>query len=94
MIRALVKAKAKPIKNKSLANTGLTLDDCVMHQSKYYYAGGWYDINLYDRAKLHEDLVVQGPAIVVEMDSTTVILPQHTASVDSLGNLIINPNTK
>lgn len=94
MIRSLVKAKAKPIKNKSLASTGLTLDDCVIHQSKYYYSGGWYDINLYDRAKLHEDLVVQGPAIVIEMDSTTVILPQHNASVDSLGNLIINPNTK
>lgn len=94
MIRALVKAKAKPIKDKSLASTGLTLDDCVIHQSKYYYSGGWYDINLYDRAKLHEDLVIQGPAIVVEMDSTTVILPQHNASVDALGNLIINPNTK
>lgn len=94
MIRALVKAKAKTIKNKSLASTGLTLDDCVIHQSKYYFSGGWYDINLYDRAKLHEDLVIQGPAIVVEMDSTTVILPQHNASVDELGNLIINPNTK
>ena len=54
MIRALVKAKAKAIKNKSLVSTGLTLDDCVMHQSKYYYSGGWYDINLYDRAKLHK----------------------------------------
>lgn len=94
MIRALVKAQAKPIKNKSLASTGLTLDDCVIHQSKYFYSGGWYDINLYDRAKLHEELEVQGPAIVVEMDSTTVILPQHTAKVDALGNLIINPNTK
>ena len=89
-----MKAKAKPIKNRSLENTGATLDDCVIHQSKYYYSGGWYDINLYDRAKLHQDLVVEGPAIVVEMDSTTVILPQHKASVDALGNLIINPNTK
>ena len=94
MIRALVKAKEKAIQNKSLASTGLNLDDCIIHQSKYYYSGGWYDINLYDRGKLHEELVIQGPAIVVEMDSTTVILPQHNASVDSLGNLIINPNTK
>lgn len=94
MIRALVKARSKPIKNKSLATTGLTLDDCVIEPSKFYYAGGWYDINIYDRDKLHEELVVQGPAIVIEMDSTTVILPQHSASVDSLGNLIINPNNK
>ncbi len=94
MIRALVKAKAKVIKNKSLAATDLTLEDCIIDKSKYYYSGGWYDINLYDRAKLHEDLVIEGPAIVVEMDSTTVVLPQHNASVDSLGNLIINPNSK
>jgi N-methylhydantoinase A len=94
MIRALVKARSKPIKNKSLASTGLTLEDCVIHESKLYSAGGWYDINIYDRNKLHEELVVQGPAIVLEMDSTTVILPQHNASVDSLGNLIINPNSK
>ena len=94
MIRALVKAKAKAIKNKSLATTGLKLEDCVIEKSKFYYSGGWYDINLYDRAKLHEELVIQGPAIVVEMDSTTVVLPQHNAGVDSLGNLIINPNSK
>ena len=94
MIRALVKAQANPIKNKSLATTGLTLEDCVIEKSKFYYSGGWYDINLYDRSKLHEELVIQGPAIVVEMDSTTVVLPQHNASVDSLGNLIINPNSK
>ncbi len=94
MIRALVKAKSAQIENKSLANTGLSLEDCVIEQSKFYYAGGWYDINIYDRAKLHDELVVQGPAIVIEMDSTTVVLPQHNASVDSLGNLIINPNNK
>jgi len=94
MIRALVKARSKEIKNKSLAATELTLDDCVIQQSKYYYADGWYDINIYDRDKLHEELVVQGPAIVIEMDSTTVILPKHNASADSLGNLVINPNNK
>ena len=89
MIRALVKATSNPIKSRSLAATELTLDDCVIEQSKFYYQAGWYDINIYDRQKLHEELVVQGPAIVLEMDSTTVILPQHNAKVDALGNLII-----
>ena len=32
-----------------------------------------------------------GPAIVVEMDSTTLILPGHAATVDQVGNLLINP---
>jgi N-methylhydantoinase A len=36
-------------------------------------------------------LVVPGPSIVIEMDSTTVVLPGYEAKVDKLGNLIINP---
>jgi N-methylhydantoinase A len=38
-----------------------------------------------------EGMKVPGPAIVSEMDSTTVILPEHHAVVDKVGNLIINP---
>jgi N-methylhydantoinase A len=36
-------------------------------------------------------MVVPGPAIVQEMDSTTLILPGYAAKVDSTGNLLINP---
>jgi len=32
-----------------------------------------------------------GPAIVSEMDSTTVVLPGHSARVDKIGNLLIEP---
>ena len=32
-----------------------------------------------------------GPSIVVEMDATTLILPNHEARVDASGNLLINP---
>ena len=44
------------------------------------------------RGKLHEGIVVPGPAIVSEMDSTTVILPDYEAKVDKIGNLLINPS--
>jgi N-methylhydantoinase A len=36
-------------------------------------------------------LVIPGPCIVGEMDSTTVILPGYVATVDTVGNLLINP---
>ena len=32
-----------------------------------------------------------GPAIIGEMDSTTVVLPGFDARVDAVGNLLINP---
>ena len=41
-----------------------------------------------------DGLVVPGPAIVGEMDSTTVILPGHIATVDDIGNLLINPTNE
>jgi N-methylhydantoinase A len=35
--------------------------------------------------------VVKGPAIVLEMDSTTLILPNHVGRVDDWGNILITP---
>ncbi|TVR76243.1 MAG: hydantoinase/oxoprolinase family protein [Sphaerobacteraceae bacterium] len=52
-------------------------------------AGGWGNVPLYDRTKLGAGMVLQGPAIVEQMDSTTVILPDQRATVDRYGNLII-----
>jgi N-methylhydantoinase A len=34
---------------------------------------------------------VPGPAIVTEMDSTTLVLPGHEAKVDRFGSLLIQP---
>ena len=44
---------------------------------------------IYARERLHPGAVLTGPAIVEQTDSTTVIPPQWTASVNSLENLII-----
>jgi N-methylhydantoinase A len=46
---------------------------------------------IYDRAKLRAKDVIQGPAIVIEMDSTTLIEAGCAGTVDALGNILINP---
>jgi N-methylhydantoinase A len=92
MIRAVVKAKAKDVAARSFGSADAKLTDCIIHESKFYYESAWYDSPLYDRAKLHSGIVVPGPSIVMEMDSTTVILPGHEATVDKIGNLLINPS--
>ena len=46
---------------------------------------------VYNRALLLAGNRLPGPAIVTEMDSTTVILPGHCAEVDPFGNLLIRP---
>ncbi len=46
---------------------------------------------IYDRALLKAGDVIQGPAIVVEMDSTTLIETRHIGTVDDFGNILITP---
>jgi N-methylhydantoinase A len=91
MIRAIVRAAFRSIGEMSFGREGATLQDCRVHDTRFYYEGEWHDAVIYDRGGLSEGLVVPGPAIVVEMDSTTVILPGHEARVDHFGNLLINP---
>ena len=45
---------------------------------------------IYDRAKLRAGDVIPGPAIVCEMDSTTLIESGCVATVDAVGNILIN----
>jgi len=91
MLRAVVQAKAKAIAEMKLGTEGTTLEDAIMHKSRFYYEGKWHDINIYNRGLMHSGLVVVGPAIVQEMDSTTVVLPGYKANVDKVGNLLLNP---
>ncbi len=91
MIRAVARARARSIPELRTGQAGTRLDDCRVHDSRFYYEGEWHEVSIYDRDKLHEGLVIPGPAIVSEMDSTTVVLPGYEAGVDAIGNLLINP---
>jgi N-methylhydantoinase A len=47
---------------------------------------------VYDRNKLKAGDRIAGPAIVCQMDTTTLILPGHTGEVDAVANILIRPN--
>ncbi|MCC7258559.1 MAG: hydantoinase/oxoprolinase family protein [Gammaproteobacteria bacterium] len=46
---------------------------------------------LYARPKLKAGNVLKGPAVVLQMDTTTVLLPGHVGRVDDFGNILITP---
>jgi N-methylhydantoinase A len=46
---------------------------------------------IYDRAKLRAGDRIPGPAIIIEMDATTLVLSGCEAIVDRLGVILINP---
>lgn len=91
MIRAVVKAKGGDIAERKLGEDSLTLADCKVQDTRFFYDGAWHEGAIYNRSKLHPAIVVPGPAIVSEMDSTTVVLPGYQANIDHVGNLLINP---
>jgi N-methylhydantoinase A len=63
----------------------------LVTETPVHVGGGQVTARVYDRARLRADDVVEGPAIVTEMDSTTLVLPGHAAVVHESGSLLINP---
>ena len=69
------------------------LDSALIEKRPVYFAErqGYVDCPVYDRYRLSVEQTVEGPAIVVEMDSTTVIHPSHKIKVDEYGTLLLSP---
>ena len=68
---------------------GGKLEDAKIDRHSVHLDGVARPVPVYDRAKLSPDLVIAGPALVVQLDSTTLIAPDQTAKVDRYGNLLI-----
>jgi N-methylhydantoinase A len=57
---------------------------------RVWFDGGWQDTPIYRREHLPAGATLVGPAIVEQLDTTTVIEPGDRARVDALGNLEIS----
>ena len=70
--------------------------DSIPEQAKFdeqltYFSGIAKTANVYDRQKLKAGNVIRGPAIIVQLDSTTLILPNHIGEIDQVGCILIHP---
>jgi len=63
----------------------------VSEEHEIVFKGERLPTKIYDRAKLAPGNRFDGPAIVTEFDSTTVVLPGYAAEVDVNFNILINP---
>jgi N-methylhydantoinase A len=54
-----------------------------------WFAGAWHDTPVYRREQLGVGVAFEGPAIVEQLDTTTVIEPGDRVRVDRFGNLEI-----
>jgi len=70
---------------------GTGSDGAIKETRDVYFAesGGLVPTPVFDRYRLGEGDQIAGPAIVEEVDSTTVIHPGTSATIDVVGNLLI-----
>ena len=88
-LRALVQGSESAAEAQVLVSGNGDPSAARYAQSKVYYDGQHHDAIIFDRALLKAGDRVSGPAIVTEMDSTTLVLPGCTGEVDPVGNLLI-----
>jgi N-methylhydantoinase A len=91
-LRAVAIGKTPPAVEK--APEGGVVEDlsaALIETRPSYFNGAWHDTPNYDRDRLGKGARIDGPAIIVQYDTTTVLLPEHWAEVDEFGNLAIWP---
>jgi N-methylhydantoinase A len=66
-------------------------DGAVADTHEIVFRGDRVPTQIYDRSKLQPGARFNGPAIVTEFDSTTVVLPGYEATVDRWFNILITP---
>ncbi len=67
-------------------------DVALIDRQQIWVEGAEVEAAIYDRVLLRAGNIVTGPAIVTEMDSTTLVLPGHTATVHASGSMLIRPS--
>jgi N-methylhydantoinase A len=60
-------------------------------QATVVFRNGPLNTPLYDREKLHAGNRIQGPALLLQLDTTIVVPPGWGGMVDSYGNLVLEP---
>lgn len=75
----------------TLAPSGGSIDAAHLGTRKVHFGEAWFETNIFDRLALPVGAVIEGPAILVQPDTTVLVDPGLTATVDSFGNTLIAP---
>jgi N-methylhydantoinase A len=67
-----------------------TLEAARLGTRRVWFSDGWHDTPVYAREKLPLDATLEGPAILEQLDCTTVVEPGDKVRQDRLGNLLIS----
>jgi len=91
-LRAVAVGREDRIRLSKQAKRGLDVRDAIVDaEHKAYFDGEFVTTPIYDRALLDVGHRFTGPAIVTQMDTTTLILPGHAAEIDEFHNVVLRP---
>ena len=90
-LRAIVQGAETFVAAGTLPEGDEDPSEAVVATAQVYMDSREQVAKIYDRSKLKSGNRIVGPAIVTEMDSTTLILSDHAGDVDQFGTIIIRP---
>ncbi len=90
-LRAVVRGRENVARAVALPKGNGDASGAVREHTTIFYEGRDHPARLYDRALLKAGDRIAGPAIVTEMDATSLILPEYAGDVDPVGNILIRP---
>ncbi|PQJ81449.1 hydantoinase/oxoprolinase family protein [Polaribacter glomeratus] len=80
----------KPIIAKVTSKGNTIADALIVKEAVDFDEAGIHEANFYDRTKLEPGMTIEGPAIIVEQSTSTVVPPNHQFSIDAYANIIIS----
>jgi N-methylhydantoinase A len=89
VVSARIRAIGRIAKPPFSGQVGSMSPEAEREVSAWFHGAGVVETPVYQRAPWRPAVVVQGPAIIQEYDSTTVVLPGQTWELDSLGSIVI-----
>ena len=86
---AIGRRAAPPLLSLAAGERAASLDGAKIETRAVWFEGGFRDSPIYDRTRLPDRSRINGPAIIQQLDCTSVIEPGATAALDALGNLMV-----
>ena len=77
--------------NQLAPEAGASVEEAIRGERQVRADGAWHTAVVYERLALPVGAKIPGPAILEQDDATVFMEPNSTATVDTLGNLIIEP---
>jgi N-methylhydantoinase A len=88
-LHTAVIGRRKPLPIEAIQPVGAANANSGPGKRSVWFNGAWMETPIYQREQLTRGHELSGPAIVEQLDATTVIEPEDRARVDACGNIII-----